>query len=101
MEKVGKVDVGSCGGGLKVQDGFVALLGCIGCIGGKELIAFVGCIGAKALKPLAIVLGVPEVAGFRAVKALRVWSGVMAREDGWVEKAPVLDKAGVLRWFWF
>ncbi len=75
----------------------MALTGCIGCIEGKELMAFVGCIGAKELKPLAVALVVPGGAGFSVVKALRVWSGVMAREEGCVEKTPLLDKAGVLR----
>lgn len=85
-----------CGcGGLNVQEGF----GCIGCIEGKELVALVGCMGVKAFKPLAAALVVPGGVGFSAMKALRVWSGVMAREEGCVEKAMLPDKAGVLRWF--
>lgn len=108
MEKVGKAEVrgwgawrGGWGRGLNVQEGVVALGGCIGCIEGKALMAFVGCIGAKVLKLLAVALGVLGGAGFNAVKALRVWSGVMAREEGCVENAPLLDKAGVLRWLGF
>lgn len=56
--------------------------GCIGCI--TE-----GCIGVNELKPFAIGLGygfgrgVLEV-GLRAAKELRVWSGVMVRDWGFI-----------------
>ena len=68
------------------------MVGCIGCMG------CMGCIGAKALRPLDVVLGfgIRVVEGLSAAKEERVWSGVMAREEGWVaENALVVDSAEV------
>ena len=66
---------------LRPKDGAVALAGCRGCMGVKEAIV------------LLLLVELPEGAGLSVAKELSVWSGVMAREFGWVEKAPVLDRA--------